>query len=311
MIGRARMPDIRRQTAWVRIWAQRWLWVMLVPGLVYIAIFNYIPMFGVVLAFRNASIWDGIFGSRWIGLHNFRFLLNPEFLQVFRNTLTIASWKLLFTFTSPLVLALLLNEVGCLTFKRIVQSVTYMPYFISWVILAGLMDHLLSTQVGLVNEVLRHLGGQVVNFRGDPDWFLPLIVISAVWKTAGFSCIIYLAALAGIDPQLYEAATVDGAGRLGQLWHITLPGLFPTITILLVLAAPGLVNAGFDQVYLFQNPLNIQFSEIIDSFVLKMGLNSGLYSFAAAVGLFNSVLSTLLVLTVNFLSKRVGGSGIW
>jgi len=294
-----------------RLWRQRWLWMMVLPGILFVLVFNYIPMSGLILIFRNASTFTGAFGNKWVGFDNFKFLQDPEFHQVFFNTIRIAFWKLVFTFIAPLVLALLLNEVTNLKFKRSVQTLTYLPYFISWVVVAGLFDHLLSVQTGIVNDFIKLFGAEPIFFLGDTKTFIPVIVVSAVWKTVGFSCIIYLASISSISVELYEAAYSDGAGRLAQLRHITLPGIMPTITILLVLAAPSLVNAGFDQIYLFQNPLNIKVSDIIESYVLRMGLGSGMYSYSAAIGILNSILSTTLLLLVNTISKRSGGSGIW
>lgn len=288
------------------VWKYRWQYGMTLPGLVLVFLFSYMPMAGIQVAFRDYSIFVGVWESPWIGLENFRFLLDGEFWRVFGNTIWITTLKFVFGFPAPIILALMLNEVKNQTFKKIVQTLTYLPHFVSWIVVAYIIEALLSESFGLINQLLVHAGLQKIYFLGSLPWFRPIIVLSSIWKEVGFNAIIYLAAIAGLNPQLYDAAQVDGAGKWKQIRHITIPGIMPTISIMLILSIPSLLNAGFDQIFPLQNPINLPVSEVIDTYVVKTGLRQGYYGPATAIGLMTSVVQLLLVIGANQLSKKYG-----
>lgn len=294
-----------------RLWAFRSLYLMVIPGVIFVLIFSYIPILGLQIAFKDYRFSQGIWGSQWAGLSHFEFVHSADFWTAVRNTLTITSLRLVFGFPAPIILALLINEVGHSVFKRVIQTASYLPHFVSWIVIVGLMESLLSPQGGAVNEVIVRLGGNPIFFLGSEAWFRPLVIVSGIWKEIGWGTIIYLAAIAGINPELYEAAVVDGAGRFRQARYITLPSLTPTISILLVLTIPGLINAGWDQIYPMMNPANMGAAEVLDTYILRLGIGQGHYSLTTAIGLVMSVIGTALVLSCNWLSRRIGGSGIW
>jgi putative aldouronate transport system permease protein len=287
-----------------RIWKFRWQFAMILPGFILVFLFNYMPMVGIQVAFRDYNIFTGIWTSPWIGFDNFYFLTDSEFWRVFANTIMITTLKFVFGFPAPIILALLLNEVRNQTFKRWVQTLTYMPHFVSWIVVAYIVEALLSQSTGLVNEILALLGFEKYYFMGSEEWFRPIIVITSVWKEVGFNAIIFLAAIAGLNPQLYEAAVVDGANKWKQAVHVTIPGIMPTICIMLILSIPNLLNAGFDQIYPLQNPINLPVSEVVDTYVVKTGLNQGYYGPATAIGLMTSIVQLMLVIGANQLSKK-------
>lgn len=294
-----------------RIWKFRWQFAMILPAMALLLVFNYLPMAGLQIAFRDYDIFNGgIWGSPWVGLEHFSFVTDPEFWRLFTNTIWITVLKLLFVFTTPIALAILLNEVRSPWFKRIVQSLTYMPHFVSWIIVAYIIEAFLS-DTGLINYILTSLGFESIYFMGDVTTFRPLIVLSSIWKEVGWSSIIYLAAIAGIDPQMYEAARVDGANKWRQIWNVTLPGLMPTISIMLILYMPNLLNAGFDQIYPLQNSVNLPVSEVMDTYIVRTGLDLGYYGPASAIGLVTGILQLCLVAATNALSRRVGGSRLY
>lgn len=296
------------------MWRQRWLYALVLPAIALVAVFNYLPIYGLTLAFRDYSPSFGPFGSPWAKplFYNFWFLRDPEFWRVMGNTLRISVVKFIFGWPAPIVLALLLNEVANRTYKRIVQTVTYLPHFISWVIYAGIIYKLLDFAPDSPFNVLRGLFGlDPVSILGDPNAFIPILVVSNLLKEVGWGTIIYLAAIMGIDPQLYEAAIVDGGNKRVQLWHITLPGLLPTIAILAVLQIPALLAAGFDQVYNMKNPSVERIANITDIYVLRMGIIQGEYAYATALGLVFSLLALILTYTANRISKGSVGTGIW
>lgn len=302
-------PKINRR--WKTIWKFRWQFAMIIPAMALLFIFNYLPMAGLQIAFRDYQIFNGgIWGSPWVGLEHFSFVSDPEFWQLFTNTIWITALKLLFVFTTPIVLAILLNEVRSPWFKRIVQSLTYMPHFVSWIIVVYILEAFLS-DTGLVNYILTSMGFDSIYFMGETSWFRPLVALTSIWKEVGWSSIIYLAAIAGIDPQLYEAARVDGANKWRQIRSVTLPGLLPTISIMLILYIPNLLNAGFDQIYPMQNSVNIPVSEVMDTYIVNTGLNLGYYGPASAIGLVTGVLQLCLVAATNTLSRRFGGSRLY
>jgi putative aldouronate transport system permease protein len=278
---------------------------MLLPSILILLIYHYTPMLGLVIAFQKYKPYLGVSHSPWVGLDNFRMLFEyPDFARVFRNTVVIAGMKLVFHLVAPITFALLLNEVRHRLFKRTVQTFVYLPHFLSWVILGGILMDLLSPQGGLVNQGLSLLGIQPIFFLGDPAWFRAVVIISDVWKDFGFAAIIYLAALTGIDPGLYEAAVVDGASRWKQTLHITIPCLIPISIVTVTLSLRHVLDAGFDQIFILYNPLVYSTGDIIDTYVYRVGLHDGQYSIATAVGLFKSVINLLFVVLSYYLAKR-------
>ena len=284
--------------------------ILLIPGIVLLFIFNYIPLYGLVIAFQKYNPAMG-FKSPWIGLQNFTFLFNqPNFIRTISNTLYIAVSKLILGVIVPVTVSLMLNEVGSNKFKRIAQTCIYVPNFISWVILAGVFRDILSND-GLVNSVLRSLGGKTVNFLGDMTIFPIVLIVSEVWKSFGFGTVVYLAALTSIDPSLYEAAIVDGAERWKQTVHITIPLLMPTVVLMTILSLGNILNAGFDQVYNLYSPMVYKTSDIIDTYVYRLGIEQAQYSVATAVGMFKSIVSGLLIILSYYLADRVAGYRVY
>lgn len=290
-------------------------YLLIIPGILYFLVFHYVPMYGVIIAFKDIAPFEGlkgIFSAEWVGFTHFRnFMSSYYFWDIIGNTLTISLYRLIFGFPAPIILALLINEVRHVAFKRTVQTISYMPHFISMVVLAGLVTTLLSTDGGFVNGLLQKLGLEPIAFLTDTHYFRPVLVVSAIWKEVGWSSIIYLAAIAGVDPQLYEAARVDGAGRFRQIWHITLPGISHMIVILLILQIGHIMDAGFEQVFLLYSPPVYDVADIIDTYVYRKGLVEVQYSFAAAVGLFKAVIAVILVVGANYLAKKIDQEGIW
>nr|WP_310188074.1 sugar ABC transporter permease [Bacillus sp. 3255] len=302
----------QRSSVLNRLRKDKWIYALLAPGLLYFIIFKYVPMWGVLLAFKNYQPFLGFWKSDWVGLEHFRiFFTNPEFFMLLRNTLLLSFYNLLFFFPAPIILALLLNEIRLAFFKRTIQTLIYVPHFISLVIVASLTYVFLTTEGGLVNELLQKYIGSKVDFLSSPDWFRPMIIIQTIWKETGFGTIIFLAALAGVDVEQYEAAITDGANRWRQMWHITLPSIRSTIVILLILRMGDVLDNGFEQIFLMRNPLNRDVAEVFDTYVYMMGITQGAFSYSTAVGLFKAVVGVTLVLGANWLAKRFGQSGIY
>jgi putative aldouronate transport system permease protein len=278
---------------------------MILPGLLIVLIFSYGPMFGIVIAFQKYIPAKGFFGSEWVGLKNFRYVLSlPDTLEVLKNTIFIALMKIAAGLIVPITIALLLNEIMAKFVKRSIQTLIYLPHFLSWTILGGVLIDLLSPSVGIVNSLIGFFGFKPIYFLGSNDWFPYVLVATNEWKEFGFSTIIYLAALTSINPSLYEAAIVDGAGRLRQTWHITLPGMRPIIVLLATLSLGSVLNAGFDQVFNLYNPQVYESGDIIDTYVYRMGLISAQYSPATAIGLLNSLVSFVLISVAYFMAYR-------
>jgi len=285
---------------------------MLFLPVTWLIIFAYVPMGGVIMAFNDFSIRAGIFGSEWVGLQHFRTFFNsPDFRRLMENTLALSFYTLLVGFPIPIILALCINELRGRFFKKAVQMVTYMPYFISVVVLVGMMFNFFSVRTGFVNNVINLFSGTRIDFMGTASMFRDMYVWSIVWQTMGFSAVIYIAALSSVDPTLTEAAVVDGAGRLSCIWNVDLPTIRPTIVIQLILALGAIMAIGFDRAYLMQNPLNLQYSEIISTFVYKRGIAGFQFSFAAAVGLFNSVINLVLLLSANVFARKLNDTGLF
>ncbi|WP_407638852.1 ABC transporter permease [Bacillus niameyensis] len=287
------------------------LYLLLLPTLLYFVLFHYFPMYGVQIAFKNFNAALGINGSPWVGFEQFvRFFNSYQFWSVLKNTMGLALFELAM-FPIPVIMALLLNQLVHRRFKRIVQTVTYAPHFISVVVLVGMLYLFLSPRNGLINQLIVLLGGEPIFFFGIPEWFKPLFVFSGVWQNLGWGMIIYLAALTSVSPDLHEAAIMDGASKLRRIWHIDIPGILPTVIILLILNMGNLLNVGFEKVYLMQNSVNISSSEIIQTHVYKAGLLGAQFSYATAVGLFNSLINFILLIIVNQTAKKAGQSSLW
>jgi putative aldouronate transport system permease protein len=288
------------------------LYVLLAPAIIYILVFKYWPMYGVQIAFKNYNPVDGFTDSPWVGLTHFiRFVNSYQFGQVVGNTLWIAVLGLLIAFPIPIILALLVNQLQSERFKKFTQTVLYSPAFISTVVVVGIMFVVLSPRSGLVNNAIQLGGGEPIFFMGSAEWFRPIYVISDVWQNAGFSMIVYLAALAAVDPALHDAAKVDGASKLQRIRHIDLPGIMPVVTILFILAIGNLLNVGFEKALLMQTPLNLSTSEIIQTYVYHAGLQQAQFSYSAAIGLFNSLLNLALLLVFNTIARRANQATLW
>ena len=281
------------------------LHLMLLPGLALILIFHYVPMFGIVMAFQNFKPAKGFFGSKWVGMENFIYMAKlPNMSSVLFNTVFIAVMKIIVGMVVPIFVALMLNEIGSKKFKRTVQTVVYFPHFLSWVILGGVLMDVLSPSSGIVNDIIRLFGGTPVYFLGDKSWFPYTMVITAVWKNFGYDTIVYLAALTNVDRNLYEAAAMDGATRVKQTWHVTLPGILPIVTLMGVLNLGNILTAGFDQIFNLYSPSVYSTGDIIDTFVYRLGLEQAQFSVSTAVGLFKSVISIIMVSLSNYLAGR-------
>ena len=294
--------DLRRH--WI-------LCLMLLPVLAYYVIFHYGPMYGVQIAFKDYSAGRGIMGSPWIGLSHFTdFFKGVFFWRLIRNTLMISFGMLIFGFPMPIFFALMLNEIKQMSYKRVVQTLSYLPHFISMVVMCGIIVDFTKT-AGLFNDIFVFFGGERKTLLLFPEYFRPVYIISGIWQEMGWNSIIYLAAISGVNPELYEAATVDGAGRFRKIINVTIPSIAPTIIILLILRVGNLMSVGFEKVLLLQNPSNLITSDIISTYVYKRGLLDGNFSFSSAVGLFNSVINFMLIMFANQVSKKVSETSLW
>jgi len=288
------------------------LYLMLIPGILYFIIFKYMPMWGVSIAFMNYMPFLGIFKSEWVGFDNFiRFFTEDAFLNLFRNTLILAIMNLVFFFPLPIIVSLLLNEIRNNKYKRLIQSMIYVPHFMSWVVIIGIVYVMFSPETGIITEAIGSVIGKKPDFLMSNEWFRPMIIMEVIWRETGWGTIIFLAALSGIDVNLYEAAMIDGANRFQQLWNITLPSIRSTIVILLILRLGNFMDSGFEQIFLMLNPLNREVGEVFDTYVYATGISKAQYSYSAAVGLFKSVIGLALVITADFLAKKFGEEGIY
>ncbi|WP_248926522.1 ABC transporter permease [Paenibacillus hamazuiensis] len=294
------------------MWKYKALYLISLPGILYFIIFKYVPLFGSVIAFQDYNIFNGIAGSKWVGLEHFRRMFEHyDFLKIMNNTILIGLYDLIFQFPAPIILALLLNELRVVLYKRVLQTIVYMPHFLSWVIVGGIAVGILSPSTGAVNQFLSWLGFQPIYFLGEESYIRSILVGSGIWRDSGYGTIIYLAALAGINPDLYEAAEVDGANRWKQTMAITLPSLVPTIMILFLLHIGKFLDFGFERVFVFLNPLNVNNGEILDTYIYKQGLLAQQYSYTTAIGLFKSVVGLLLIVIGNVLSKKTTGESLY
>ena len=295
-----------------RLVKSRTLLLMLLPCLAFFAIFHYLPMFGVVISFKDYNLFRGVFDSDWVGLKHYRtFFQSRDMWILVRNTFLLGFYSLVFGFPAPILLALSLNEVRRPRFKRLVQTVSYLPHFLSNVIVASMVIMFLSPSSGLVNKMIEALGMEAVNFMVKPGLFRPIYVISGIWQQMGFAAIIYLAALSSIPPELYEAAEIDGAGRLQRLWHVTLPGISETIVMLFILNTGTLMTIGFEKVFLLYNPAIYETADILSTYVYRIGLVGGNFSYAAAIDMFTSVVAMTFLLMANAMSRKFAGSSLW
>lgn len=305
-------PSPGQRDALRRIRRHWQLYLLLLLPIAHTLIFRYWPMYGAQIAFRDFNGVQGITGSPWVGLLHFqRFLSSFQFWRLLRNTLGISLYSLAAGFPIPIILAIALNEARNQAFRKTVQMVTYAPYFISTVVMVGIILQVLDSRLGLANKFIVAFGGSPMDYISRPEMFQSIYVFSGIWQHMGYSSIIYIAALSAIDPQLEEAAVIDGATRLQKIWYIDLPGIMPTAVILLILNVGQIMNVGFEKAYLMQNPLNMSTSDIISTYVYRMGLLRAQYSFSAAVGLFNSVINLILLVSVNQFAKKVGETSLW
>lgn len=288
------------------------LYLMFLPVLIYFIVFYYMPMYGIQIAFKNFSGSKGIWGSPWVGFEHFlRFFNSNNFGETIYNTITISLYSLIVGFPIPILLALMLNEVKNKFFKKTVQTITYAPYFISVVVMAGMIILFLSPSSGVINQVRKAMGLETINFMYESKYFKTIYVLSGVWQNMGWGSIIYLSALAGIDPALHEAAVIDGASRLKRIWHINLPGILPTVCIMLIMNCGSLMNVGFEKIFLLMNDLNRSAAEVISTYVYKVGLQQSQYSFSTAINLFNSVINFILLITVNTVVKKLDQTSLF
>lgn len=301
-----------RQSLGARMLKNWQLYLMFLPVLAFFLIFHYAPMYGVQIAFKDFSGAKGIMGSPWVGFKHFqRFFNSFNFGEVIWNTLSISLYSLVVGFPVPILLALMLNEVRCKWFKKTVQTVTYAPYFISTVVMVGMITLFLSPSAGIFNQARQALGLETINYMYEPKYFKTIYVITGVWQNAGWGSIIYLSALGGVDPALHEAAMVDGASRLKRIWHINLPAILPTISIMLIMNCGSLMSVGFEKIFLMMNDLNRSSAEVISTYVYKTGLLKSQYSFSAAIGLFNSVINFIMLFTVNTIVKKMDQTSLF
>lgn len=285
---------------------------MFIPALIFYIVFRYAPLYGIIIAFKDYRFNLGILGSEWVGLENFIDLFSvPSFKEVFFNTIIISFYKLMLGFPAPIIFAILLNEVRNQRYKRIVQTVSYLPHFLSWVILGGIFIQFLSPSDGPINILLKQLGFKPIYFIADVKWFRSILVTTSIWKDFGWSSIVFLAALSGINPELYEAAEIDGANRLQRIIHVTLPALTPVITIMLIFAIGKLITDDFDQIFNLYNPAVYKVGDVLSTYTYRVGLVQMRYSYATAVGLFKNIISFTLVLSANAVTKRINEYGLW
>ena len=302
----------RKTRFWEKLLQQKYLYLIILPGLIYFLLFKYVPMWGIVIAFQDYQPFLGITGSEWVGFKHFeRLFTEPTFFMLLKNTLILFFLNLVVFFPIPIILALLLNEVRVALFKKFVQTLIYIPHFMSWVIVVSLSFVLLTVDGGLINEIIAYFGGEKINFLLNESWFRPMYILQVIWREAGWSTIIYLAAITAVDPQLYEAAKMDGANRLRRMWHVTLPAIRSVIVVLLILKIGDTLELGFEHVYLLLNATNREVAEIFDTYVYTAGLKQGQFSYSTAVGLFKAAVGLILVVFANRMAKKFGEEGIY
>ncbi|NLE46114.1 MAG: sugar ABC transporter permease [Chloroflexi bacterium] len=303
-----------RQKTLRKMWFYRYHYLLLAPGLLFFVIFHYVPMWGVIIAFQDFRLWEGILGSPWVGLEHFRFFVNgPYFTRLIRNTLVISFLDLIVVFPTPIILALLLNEVAHRAYKRVIQTISYLPYFVSWVVVGGLLIYIFSINVGMVTRWLARLGLAPVSILGSRSAFLPLVVGTSIWKGVGWGAIIYLAAIAGINPELYEVAMIDGAGRFQRMLYITIPSIMSVAVIMLILRIGAILNVNFLQILILlgNDASLLEVGDVIQTWVYRAGFRQQNMSLATAVGLMNGVVGLILVYVANKIANRLTEGGLW
>ena len=320
--GAVASSSVRRRrtvTPWRRLMVtlnrNKFYYLLALPGVVYLIVFKYLPMVGIIIAFKDIKPFAGLEGALhdpFVGLKHFKLFFNSYFFgNIMSNTVVISLLKLLWGFPAPIILALMINEVRNSLYKRGVQTISYLPHFLSMVVVAGLVRAMLSVDGGLVNQAVVGFGGETQNFLSNPKTFRSLLVVTTLWQTVGWGSILYLAAMANLNPEIYEAAMIDGANRLQQIWSVTIPGITPIIVILFIFRIGGLLDAGFEQILLLYSPSVYKVSDILDTYVYRAGLQQMKYSFGAAVGVFKSVLAMVLLLAAHKIARRFGQTGIW
>ncbi|MEH7179290.1 ABC transporter permease [Neobacillus vireti] len=305
-------PQRQVSEKWIRVKKMKSLYLMMLIPMAMLFVFNYIPMYGVIIAFKNFSPGLGIMDSPWNNFEHFKRLFSDFlFLRAFQNTVFISLLKIIIVFPAPIIFAILLNEIKSEKFKKVSQSISYLPHFMSWVILSAMVIEVFSPQRGIVNYVITLFGGDPINFMSDKSSFIPILILTDMWKELGWGAIIYLATISSIDPGLYEAAEIDGAGRFHKMIHVTLPSIMPMVIIMFILRLGSVLNAGFDQILNLYNPLVYEVADIIDTYVYRSGLEQFQFDYATAVGLFKNVVGITLILTANAIIRRKSEHGIW
>jgi putative aldouronate transport system permease protein len=308
----AAKPLVHRQSLIKDLIRDKYLYLLLLPGIVLLLIFKYYPMYGLVIAFKEYNIFTGISASPWVGFQQFdRLFRTPDFGKIFANTFIISALKLLFGFPAAIIFSLLLNELKNILFKKFTQTIIYLPHFISWVIFAGIITIFLNPVDGIINYLIGLFGAKPISFLSEPSYFRWILVFSDVYKEIGWGTIIYLAAISGVDPSLYESARMDGANRLKQMWHVTLPSIRPVIIILFILSLGNILEAGFLQIFLLYNPLVYDVADVIDTYVYRKGILESNYSLGAAAGIFKSVIALVLIVLANKIVKKTSHEGLW
>lgn len=308
------MSKLEKKTRWlIQHFKKEWqIYVLLAPAIIWFAVFLYTPMYGLQIAFKDYSMFKGIAGSPWIGFEHFETLFNnDDFIRAIWNTAILSGYNLLFAFPAPIILALMFNEILHQFYKKSAQTIVYLPHFISTVILAGIVITAFSPSAGIVNTVIGWFGLEPVYFLSKPEWFRPIFIGSTIWQEAGFSSIVFLAAIAGVNPSLYESAVVDGASRWQMMWKITLPSILPTILIMLIIRIGNLLEVSFELVILLYQPATYQTADVVNTFIYRQGIQAGQYDLAGAAGLFNAVVAFVLVMTANTISKRYSRTSLW
>ena len=306
------MQATKKKTLWQRICRDHQLLILLIPGLLFYAIFRYGPMYGIVIAFKKYSPFLGVAKSPWVGTMYFQqFFNSSEFFKLFKNTLILGFWSMFFGFPAPILFALILNEVRASAVKKLYQTISYLPYFLSLVVICSIFRELFSVSSGLINRVITAMGGQTIHFLVRPEWYRFIYILSGVWAGLGSGAIVYLAALAGVDQQLYEAARIDGCTRVKMIWYITLPSILPTIVTMFLLNCGNIMRIGPDKALLLYNSMTYEVADIFSTYVYRIGLVKKNFSFATAVGLFESVIAVIVLLAANTASRRITGESLW
>lgn len=307
-----RIPQSRLASTWSHIKRDRQLLILLIPCIVFYALFRYGPLYGLIIAFKDYNVYEGILGSKWVGLEHFRrFFDSPDFMLLFKNTLLLGIFTLVWTFPFPIIFAVLLNEVRMVKFKKTVQTFSYLPSFLSVVIVSSMVIDFLSPTNGVINQLLKSMGFESIYFLAAPEWFRTVFIASDIWQHMGYEAIIYLAAIAGIDPTLYEAAKVDGAKRFHMMRYITIPSIMPTILILFIIKSGSVFRIGYEKVLLLYNPMTYEVADVFSTYVYRKGLLETNYSYAAAVGFFEAIIALVMLLITNAVTRKAGGKGLW